>query len=158
MAMMILIFKATLDLRKNLVWYVIDKDKGVCGPIVGLGDASKPIKQFLKDTIGNTIVKHALIRISSPHRSWPAVSQICSLIFSPSISTVLIIKSTPMVAPCPGGNMPWKWHSYFSREEWVTNKQAEIWRNKEDKSSPEWTISTTNSSKQKKNLRNMKRI
>ena len=123
MAMMILIFKATLDLRKNLVWYVIDKDKGVCGPIVGLGDASKPIKQFLKDTIGNTIVKHALIRISSPHRSWPAVSQICSLIFSPSISTVLIIKSTPMVAPCPGGNMPWKWHSYFSREEWVTNKQ-----------------------------------
>ena len=125
MAMMILIFKATLGLRKNLVWYVIDKDKGVCGPIVGLGDASKPIKQFLKDTIGNTIVKHALIRISSPHRSWPAVSQICSLIFSPSISTVLIIKSTPMVAPCPGGNMPWKWHSYFSREEWVTNKQKQ---------------------------------
>ena len=24
----------------------------------------------------------------------------------PSTSTVLIMKSTPMVAPCPGGNMP----------------------------------------------------
>lgn len=26
--------------------------------------------------------------------------------FTPLISTVLIIKSTPMVAPCPGGNRP----------------------------------------------------
>ena len=30
-----------------------------------------------------------------------------TLIFSPSISTVFIMKSTPIVAPCPGGNMPW---------------------------------------------------
>ena len=29
-----------------------------------------------------------------------------TLIFTPSISTVLIMKSTPMVAPWPGGNMP----------------------------------------------------
>lgn len=28
--------------------------------------------------------------------------------FSPFISTVLIIKSTPIVAPCPGGKRPWK--------------------------------------------------
>ena len=43
--------------------------------------------------------------------SWPAVSQIWSLIFSPSISTVLIMKSTPIVAPWPGGNIPWNDHS-----------------------------------------------
>ena len=29
-----------------------------------------------------------------------------TFIFSPSISTVFIIKSTPIVAPCPGGNIP----------------------------------------------------
>jgi hypothetical protein len=29
-----------------------------------------------------------------------------TLILSPSISTVLIMKSTPIVAPCPGGNIP----------------------------------------------------
>ena len=31
------------------------------------------------------------------NRSWPAVSQICSFTFSPSTSTVLILKSTPIV-------------------------------------------------------------
>ena len=30
--------------------------------------------------------------------------------FSPSISTVFIMKSTPMVAPCPGGNNPCNTH------------------------------------------------
>lgn len=29
-----------------------------------------------------------------------------TLTFSPLISTVLIIKSTPIVAPCPGGKRP----------------------------------------------------
>lgn len=32
----------------------------------------------------------------------------CTFIFSPSISTVLIMKSTPIVAPWPGGKSPWK--------------------------------------------------
>ena len=35
--------------------------------------------------------------ISERKRSWPAVSQICSLIFLPSISMVRILKSMPMV-------------------------------------------------------------
>lgn len=45
--------------------------------------------------------------------------------FSPFISTVLIIKSTPIVAPCPGGKSPWKktrvWLNLFQEQKshWV---------------------------------------
>ena len=86
-----------------LVGHVVDQDEGVGRPVVGLGDAPEP---------GGDI-RPGQTRSDQPtsshysYLSWPAVSQICSFIFSPSISTVLIMKSTPMVAPWPGGNIPW---------------------------------------------------
>lgn len=37
-----------------------------------------------------------------------------TFIFSPLTSTLLIMKSTPIVAPCPGGNKPWKITSNYT--------------------------------------------
>ena len=116
----------------NLIGDIIDKDKRMCWSVVRLGDASKPDgSEFLVMTENSwrwcILMNHSdtspslqcptiitIITIITTHLSCPAVSHIWSLIFSPSISTVLIMKSTPIVAPCPGGNIP-------------CNGQCEMW-------------------------------
>lgn len=44
-----------------------------------------------------------------------ALHHMHTLTFSFSTSTVLIIKSTPIVAPWPGGNNPYKTNVYINK-------------------------------------------
>ena len=132
----------------NLIGDIIDKDKRMCWSVVRLGDASKPDgSEFLvmtenswrwcihSDTSPSLHCPTIITIITNDHHhhlSCPAVSLIWSLIFSPSISTVLIMKSTPIVAPCPGGNIP-------------CNGQCEMWNtNTKYKSKIQIQIQNTN--------------
>ena len=131
---MILIFKATLYLRKNLVWNVIDKDKGMCGPIVGLGDASKPIEQVFKAKQVFKGEHFCILGTQLSNMHWKLQEKLSPLLACsvPDLQFDLLsidLDGLDHKVDAYGRSLPRREHAlkvtfiFFSREEWITNKQ-----------------------------------
>ena len=104
----------------------------MCGPIVGLGDASKPIKQVFKEhncqtCIDQNIKPSPLLACSVPDLQFDLLS--------------IDLDSLDHKVDAYGRSLPRREHAlkvtfiFFSGG--VSNKQTKIQRNKEEKSSPE---------------------
>lgn len=88
------LFHPSSDAEKAVLWSnVVEEQDSVSFTEIGPGNATKPIKN--KFICSAVCLATALYGLSFIYLSWPAVSHICRLVFSPSTSMFFIWKSTP---------------------------------------------------------------